>query len=165
MGLLSHWHTPYPNVFLIAYHRPIASSTHITHLSYATQSHMQMPAAPLPLRYHHTSLHLQHVLLLLLTDTPDPVARHNFAPQLHKYIKTVKIQHSLDMVQDQGIEVYLAQFSDIANRYKEYPVPTASPSLTGDANEVYVEAPDGERFMIVVRLGSISTRKAARYSG
>lgn len=54
------------------------------------------------------------------------------------------------MVQDQGIDVYLAIFSDNSKRYKECSVPTTSPSFTGDANEVYIEAVDGERFVVVV---------------
>jgi hypothetical protein len=57
------------------------------------------------------------------------------------------------MVHNQGIEVYLAPFSDITKRYKEYPVPATSPSFTGDHNEVYIEGVDGERFVIVVDLG------------
>lgn len=58
------------------------------------------------------------------------------------------------MVQDQGIDVYLAPFTDISKRHKEYPVPAAtSSSFTGDVSEVYTEAVDGGRFVIVVDLG------------
>lgn len=56
------------------------------------------------------------------------------------------------MVQDQGIEVYLAPYSDISKRYPEHAVPTTSSSLSGKPNEVYIEAVDGERFVIVVDL-------------
>lgn len=56
------------------------------------------------------------------------------------------------MVQDQGFDVYLAPFSDITKRYPEYTVPANFPVLTRDANEVYIEAVDGERFVIVVDL-------------
>lgn len=54
------------------------------------------------------------------------------------------------MVQNQGIEVYLTPLLDISKRYKEFPVPATSPSFTGNDNEAYIEAVDGERFMIVV---------------
>lgn len=56
------------------------------------------------------------------------------------------------MVQSQGIDVYLAPFSDITKRYPEYAVPIDSPAHTNDPNEVYIEAVDGERFAIVVDL-------------
>lgn len=58
------------------------------------------------------------------------------------------------MVQAQDVEVFLAPFSDITKRYKEYPIPATSPSFTGDVNEAYIEAVDGERFVIVVDLGA-----------
>jgi hypothetical protein len=57
------------------------------------------------------------------------------------------------MVRHQGIDVYLAPFSDINNRFREYPVPATSPKSTNDASEAYVEAVDGERFVVVVDLG------------
>lgn len=56
------------------------------------------------------------------------------------------------MVQDQGIEVYLAPYNDISRRYPEHAIPTTSPAFTGKPNEVYIEAVDGERFMIVVKV-------------
>jgi hypothetical protein len=56
------------------------------------------------------------------------------------------------MVQDQGLDVYLAPFSNIVNRYEQHAVPAGSPNFTGDPNEVYIEAVDGERFMLVVDL-------------
>ena len=56
------------------------------------------------------------------------------------------------MVQDQGLDVYLAPFADITKRYQQHAVPAGSPNFTGDPNEVYIEAIDGERFIIVVDL-------------
>jgi len=56
------------------------------------------------------------------------------------------------MVQDQGIDVYLAPYSDITKRYPEHTIPDTSPVFSGNANEVYIEAVDGERFIIVVDL-------------
>ena len=56
------------------------------------------------------------------------------------------------MVQDQGIDVYLAPFNGINKRYQQYAVPADSPGFSGDPNEVYIEAVDGERFMVVVDL-------------
>jgi hypothetical protein len=56
------------------------------------------------------------------------------------------------MVQSQGVDVYITPYSDITRRYKEYSIPTASPSFTGNSNEVFIEAVDGERFAVVVDL-------------
>lgn len=56
------------------------------------------------------------------------------------------------MVQDQGIDVYLAPYSDTSKRYPEHAVPTTSRAFSGNPNEVYIEAVDGERFVIVVDL-------------
>lgn len=56
------------------------------------------------------------------------------------------------MVQNQGIDVYLAPCSDIDKRYQQYDVPALSPNFTGDPNEVYIQAVDGERFMVVTDL-------------
>jgi len=56
------------------------------------------------------------------------------------------------MVQDQGLDVYLAPFGNINERYQQHAAPLESPSYTGDPNEVYIEAVDGERFMIVIDL-------------
>ena len=51
------------------------------------------------------------------------------------------------MVRHQGIEVYLAPFTNISGRFSEHPVSATSPS------EAYIEAVDGEPFVIVVDLG------------
>jgi hypothetical protein len=56
------------------------------------------------------------------------------------------------MVQNQGIDVYLAPFSNVNRPYLQHGVPIVSPNFTGDPNEVYVEAVDGERFMLVLDL-------------
>jgi hypothetical protein len=56
------------------------------------------------------------------------------------------------MVQNQGIDVYLAPYSDLSKRYPEHAVPRTSPAFSGNPNEVYIEAVDGERFVIVVDL-------------
>lgn len=64
------------------------------------------------------------------------------------------------MVQDQGVDVYLAPFSDITKRYPEYAVPIDSPVQSNDPNEVYIEAVNGERFVIVVDLlGDFDTQQ------
>jgi hypothetical protein len=62
------------------------------------------------------------------------------------------------MVQTHGIDVYLARFADIDDRYikdrfREHPVPANSPKFTSNTNEAYIEAVDGERFAVVVDLG------------
>jgi hypothetical protein len=54
------------------------------------------------------------------------------------------------MVQDQGVHVYLAPFGNIKGRYRGYAVPVDSPVFTGDPNDVWIEAVEGERFIIVV---------------
>jgi hypothetical protein len=56
------------------------------------------------------------------------------------------------MVQDQGLDVYLAPFGNINERYQQHAVPEGSPAFTGDPNEVYIEAVDEERFIIVANL-------------
>jgi hypothetical protein len=56
------------------------------------------------------------------------------------------------MVQDQGLDVYLAPFGNIVNRYEQHAVPAGSPNFTGNPNEVYIEAVDGERFSLAVDL-------------
>jgi hypothetical protein len=56
------------------------------------------------------------------------------------------------MVQHQGIDVYLAPLGNPDGRYREYAAPVDSPVYTGDPNEVWIEAVDGERFVIVVDL-------------
>jgi hypothetical protein len=60
------------------------------------------------------------------------------------------------MVKSQGIEVCLAPFNDITQRYTEFPAdPTEFPTRfpAEDAHEAYIEAVNGERFVIVVDLG------------
>ena len=52
------------------------------------------------------------------------------------------------MVQDQGINVYVVRCND-DNLCREYPVPASSPTFTGDLNQVYIEAVEGERFVII----------------
>lgn len=56
------------------------------------------------------------------------------------------------MVQDQGLDVYLAPLDDITRRYQQHAVPRASPNFNDDPNEVYIEAVDGERFAVMVDL-------------
>jgi hypothetical protein len=57
------------------------------------------------------------------------------------------------MVRNQGINLYLAPFDDISNVFREYPVTATSPGFTANATEAYIEAVDGERFVVVVDLG------------
>jgi hypothetical protein len=59
---------------------------------------------------------------------------------------------SAKMVQNQGIDVYIAPFNNINRRYPQHGVPTISSNFTGDPNEVYIEAVDGERFIVVLDL-------------
>jgi hypothetical protein len=59
---------------------------------------------------------------------------------------------SAKMVQNQGIDVYLAPFDDYTRRYQQHTVPAASPNFKNDSNEVYIEAADGERFLVMVEL-------------
>jgi hypothetical protein len=54
------------------------------------------------------------------------------------------------MVQNQGIDVYLAPFSDQTKPYPQHGIPVISPNFTGDPNEVYIQAVDSERFVILV---------------
>lgn len=56
------------------------------------------------------------------------------------------------MVKQQGIDVYLAPFGKIDQRYPEHPSPTGPTSTTPNNKEVYIEAVDGERFLLVVDL-------------
>jgi hypothetical protein len=56
------------------------------------------------------------------------------------------------MPQDQGLDVYLVPFGDMRERYRQHVVPTTSPSFAGDRNQIYIEAVDDERFVIVVDL-------------
>ena len=67
------------------------------------------------------------------------------------------------MVQDQGIDVYLAPYSDISKRYPEHAVPSTSPAFSGNSNEVYIEAVDGERFVIVVDLLAAFDSKGSKW--
>jgi hypothetical protein len=64
---------------------------------------------------------------------------------------------SAKMVQNQGIDIYLAPFDHknkrkINTRYPQHGVPSISSNFTGDPNEVYIEAVDGERFVVVLDL-------------
>ena len=59
---------------------------------------------------------------------------------------------SAKMVQKQGINVYIAPFNNINKRYPQHGVPANSPNFTGDPNEVYIEAVDGERFVVITDL-------------
>jgi hypothetical protein len=56
------------------------------------------------------------------------------------------------MVQSHGIDVYLAPFGNPDTRYPEHTIPRTSPASTRNPNEVYVEAANGERFIVVVDL-------------
>jgi len=56
------------------------------------------------------------------------------------------------MVQSHGIDVYLTPFGNPDKRYPEHAIPPTSPAFTRDPNEVYVEAANGERFIVVVDL-------------
>jgi hypothetical protein len=56
------------------------------------------------------------------------------------------------MVQDRGLDVYLAPFDNIEGRYLEHAVPTRSAAFTGNPNGVYIEAVNGERFAVVLDL-------------
>jgi hypothetical protein len=59
---------------------------------------------------------------------------------------------SAKMVQDRGLDVYLAPFDNIEGRYLEHAVPTRSSAFTGNPNEVYIEAVNSERFAVVIDL-------------
>ena len=56
------------------------------------------------------------------------------------------------MVKQQGIDVYLAPFGKTDQRYPEHPGPANPTSTTPNSKEVYIEAVDGERFVLVVDL-------------
>lgn len=58
------------------------------------------------------------------------------------------------MVQNQGIDVRVAPYSGTNNfeRYQQYTMPANSLHFSGDPNEVYIEANDGERLVIVLDL-------------
>nr|OQO30372.1 hypothetical protein B0A51_02039 [Rachicladosporium sp. CCFEE 5018] len=51
------------------------------------------------------------------------------------------------MVIRDGIEVYIARKSD-GQRYAEYTPPAGSPAYTGNPNEVYIQAREGEHFSV-----------------
>ena len=57
------------------------------------------------------------------------------------------------MVQQQGIDVYLAPFGKVDQRYPEHAAPFSSSDATANSKEVYIEAVDGERFVVLVDLG------------
>jgi hypothetical protein len=63
------------------------------------------------------------------------------------------------MVQSHGIDVYLVQFGNPDKRYPEHTIPRTSPAFTRDPNEVYVEAVNGERFVVVIDLLKTSRTK------
>jgi hypothetical protein len=67
------------------------------------------------------------------------------------------------MVQNQGIDVYLAPYSDINGRYQQHAVPLGSPAFTEDPNEVYIQAVDGERFTVVVDVLKDFDMKGAKH--
>jgi hypothetical protein len=97
---------------------------------------------------HHFSpfaTHLSSAVTLRLSQLLIFLQRNESAT--HAHTNTTPIP-SLAMVQEQGISVYIVRYSD-GSRYREYPVPTSSPSYTGNRNEVYIEAVDGERFIII----------------
>lgn len=56
------------------------------------------------------------------------------------------------MVQDQGLNVYLAPSHDLSKPYRQLVSPKGTSSFTGNPNEVYIEAVDGERFVVVIDL-------------
>jgi hypothetical protein len=70
----------------------------------------------------------------------------------NKSTYTHKAASPAKMVQHQGIDVYLAPFGNIGGRYQEHTAPVGSPVYTGNPNDVWIEAVDGERFVIVVDL-------------
>nr|OQO21471.1 hypothetical protein B0A51_08850 [Rachicladosporium sp. CCFEE 5018] len=51
------------------------------------------------------------------------------------------------MVVCNGIEVYIARKSD-GQRYAEYTPPAGSPAYTGNPNEIYIQAREGEHFAV-----------------
>jgi hypothetical protein len=66
------------------------------------------------------------------------------------------------MVQHQGIDVYLAPFHDTGKRYREHAAPVNSPVFSGDPNDVWVEAVNGQRFVIIVDLLKDFDRKGSQ---
>jgi hypothetical protein len=85
-------------------------------------------------------------------------------PFLHYHRSNIDTRSaSATMVQNQGIDVYLAPFRDINERYQQHGVPLGSPAFTNDPNEVYIQAVDGERFMIVVDFMEYFDMKGAEH--
>jgi hypothetical protein len=67
------------------------------------------------------------------------------------------------MVKQQGIDVYVAPFGKIDQRYPEHPAPIGSVNTALNSKEVYIEAIDGERFVVVVDVGKdFDTRGSSR---
>jgi hypothetical protein len=56
------------------------------------------------------------------------------------------------MVQDQGLNVYLAPARDFTRPYPQLVSREGTSSFTDDPNEVYIEAVDNERFVVIVDL-------------
>lgn len=56
------------------------------------------------------------------------------------------------MVKQQGVDVYLAPFGREDQRYPEHSPPAGSSHANVNNKEVYIEAVDGERFVLVVDL-------------
>jgi hypothetical protein len=56
------------------------------------------------------------------------------------------------MVKQQGIDVYLAPYGKGYQRYPEHPAPVSSSSAVANSKDVYIEAVDGERFILVIDL-------------
>jgi hypothetical protein len=108
------------------------------HRSHATCITLLVIALPPP--------SLRHLFLRLVwrLDTALPFLLHLTIPLTRSTFST--------MVQSQGVDVYITPYIDITRRYKEYSVPATSPGFTGNTNEVYIEAVDGERFAVVVDL-------------
>lgn len=57
------------------------------------------------------------------------------------------------MVQQQGIDVCLAPFGKVDQRYPEHAAPASSSGAIANSKEVYIEAVNGERSVVVVDLG------------
>jgi hypothetical protein len=104
-----------------------------------------------------------------------PTLRHDFPSSRHytwQYptpyiiqptsIRISTTDHALaKMVQQQGIDVYLAPFGKIDQRYPEHPAPVSSTSTTADIKDVYIEAVDADRFVVVVDFGKDFDGKVA----
>lgn len=56
------------------------------------------------------------------------------------------------MVKQQDIDIYLAPFGRENQRYPEYSGPVGSSNAYANSKDVYIEAVDGERFVLVIDL-------------